>query len=214
MPLSPPTPAPVYPAPGAILSCLWEGLRLPFERGLEIERQYFGRLAAGDVARALIGLRFFARQRAAKAGLGRPDPADPLAQTCRAAILAEAERLRAEGVPVNRINNAALAAGITPAPLPAQPVGGSAVSDGEMLQPLAHRLLMAGAAAVAGAEPEDPDNADIVAVQAGGFPAWTSGPLAMLGRAAPAMLAAEINSPGLESNPSKPNWAGALGDSG
>jgi len=55
-----------YPAPLAILSASYEGLQLPIERGLAVERDYFARLAAGSVARNLVRTLFINRQRAEK----------------------------------------------------------------------------------------------------------------------------------------------------
>ena len=37
------------PAPKAILSCVFEGTRVPIDAGLKIERDYFGTLVTGDV---------------------------------------------------------------------------------------------------------------------------------------------------------------------
>jgi 3-hydroxyacyl-CoA dehydrogenase / enoyl-CoA hydratase / 3-hydroxybutyryl-CoA epimerase len=47
-----------YPAPAAILSCVYEGTLLPLEKGLEIEAKYFARLVTGPVARNLIRTMF------------------------------------------------------------------------------------------------------------------------------------------------------------
>ncbi|MFZ8984219.1 MAG: FAD-dependent oxidoreductase [Steroidobacteraceae bacterium] len=55
-----------YPAPLAILSASYEGLQLPIDRGLAVERDYFARLAAGSVARNLVRTMFINRQRAEK----------------------------------------------------------------------------------------------------------------------------------------------------
>lgn len=43
-----------YPAPPAILSCVYEGTQLPIDTGLRIESKYFGKLLSGAVARNLI----------------------------------------------------------------------------------------------------------------------------------------------------------------
>ena len=40
-----------YPAPTAIMSCVFEGTQLPIDTGLRIESKYFGKLLAGPVAR-------------------------------------------------------------------------------------------------------------------------------------------------------------------
>jgi len=43
-----------YPAPVAILSAVYEGSQLPFDRALAVESKYFGRLLSGPVARNLM----------------------------------------------------------------------------------------------------------------------------------------------------------------
>ncbi len=47
-----------YPAPAAILSCVFEGTLLPIEQGLEVEAKYFATLVTGPVARNLIRTMF------------------------------------------------------------------------------------------------------------------------------------------------------------
>ena len=47
-----------YPAPLAILSCIYEGTQLPIDKALEIESKYFGKLLAGPVARNLMRTMF------------------------------------------------------------------------------------------------------------------------------------------------------------
>lgn len=65
------------PAPIAILSCVFEGMQLPFDRALQIESKYFGRLLSGTVAQNIIGTTFLARQSALK-GARRPHGHDIL----------------------------------------------------------------------------------------------------------------------------------------
>ncbi len=43
-----------FPAPNAIMSAVYEGCQLPFDRGLAVESKYFGKLLAGPVARNLM----------------------------------------------------------------------------------------------------------------------------------------------------------------
>jgi len=52
-----------YPAPLAILSAVYEGTQLPFDRGMAIEAKYFAQLAADPVARNLIRTTFVNRKR-------------------------------------------------------------------------------------------------------------------------------------------------------
>jgi 3-hydroxyacyl-CoA dehydrogenase / enoyl-CoA hydratase / 3-hydroxybutyryl-CoA epimerase len=65
-----------YPAPKAVLSCLYEGLQLPFERGLEIEQKYFAQLTQTKEARNLIRTTFFGINECNK-GVDRPKEISP-----------------------------------------------------------------------------------------------------------------------------------------
>ena len=60
-----------YPAPRAILGCVYEGLQLVFDRGIGVEVRYFTELALGKVAKHMIRTLWY-NQNAAKAGAGRP----------------------------------------------------------------------------------------------------------------------------------------------
>ena len=55
-----------YPAPAAILASVYEGLQVPFDRGLAIERRKFAVLAAGPEARNLVRTMFVNKGRADK----------------------------------------------------------------------------------------------------------------------------------------------------
>jgi 3-hydroxyacyl-CoA dehydrogenase/enoyl-CoA hydratase/3-hydroxybutyryl-CoA epimerase len=65
-----------YPAPAAILSAVYEGLQLPFDRGLEVERQYFLQLASGPVALNLVRTMFIDKGKADKL-VRRPAGVEP-----------------------------------------------------------------------------------------------------------------------------------------
>jgi len=52
-----------YPAPLAILSAVYEGTQLPFDRGMAVEARYFAQLASDPVARNLIRTQFVNRKR-------------------------------------------------------------------------------------------------------------------------------------------------------
>ncbi len=49
----------VYPAPKAILSCVYEGLQLPFDAALRVETRYFVSLLRDPVAKSMIRTLFF-----------------------------------------------------------------------------------------------------------------------------------------------------------
>ncbi|MEP9376412.1 enoyl-CoA hydratase-related protein [Aquabacter sp. CN5-332] len=56
----------LYPAPEAILACVFEGTRLPMDTALRLERKRFGALFAGPQARAMIRTLFLTRQKIEK----------------------------------------------------------------------------------------------------------------------------------------------------
>ena len=60
-----------YPAPVAILSCVFEGLQTDIDTGLQIEARYFANLVAGDVSKNMIRSLFFGLNNANKLA-GRP----------------------------------------------------------------------------------------------------------------------------------------------
>lgn len=174
------TAGPFRPAAAAILSCVYEGLRLPIAQGLQIEAGYFGTLLTTPAARNLLATRFFLRQRLNKRGLRAADAGDPvqaaLAARIGAAILAEAQHLSQNGVSAPVLRNAALRAGL-PAPQLADagaPPRSTRPVPAEDLDRIAHALLSAGAAAVA--QEEDRDLVDLAALELAGFPDWTGGP--------------------------------------
>jgi len=60
-----------YPAPPAIMSCVYEGTQVSIDKGLGIEVKYFGKLLAGSVARNMIRTLFINKGAADKLA-GRP----------------------------------------------------------------------------------------------------------------------------------------------
>jgi 3-hydroxyacyl-CoA dehydrogenase/enoyl-CoA hydratase/3-hydroxybutyryl-CoA epimerase len=55
-----------YPAPFAILRAIYEGSKLPIDKALKLEQQFFVTLVQGDVAQNLIRTQFFGKQAADK----------------------------------------------------------------------------------------------------------------------------------------------------
>ena len=74
-----------YPAPVAILSCIYEGTQVPIEQGLRIESKYFGKLLSGVVARNLMRTLFVNKGLADK--LARRPAGPPRSQVRRLGIL-------------------------------------------------------------------------------------------------------------------------------
>jgi len=74
-----------YPAPHAILACVYEGTQVPIDQGLRIESKYFGQLLSGPVARNLMRTLFVNKGLADK--LSRRPTAPPKSQVRRLGIL-------------------------------------------------------------------------------------------------------------------------------
>ena len=175
-----------YPAPRVIASCVYEGMRLPIDKALKIEGQYFGELVHGKVAQALIATMFFARQQVAKAGNPPADVDGPFGRALKAALAASLTRLEGEGYGANFLRNAARRAGLTPempadAPAVDPPKARGASAD---LVPVGERLLKEVAQAAresleAGIIP-DATTGNVWAIETGGYPAYTGGPFHLL----------------------------------
>ena len=60
-----------YPAPAAILSCIFEGMQMPMDKALSVESKYFAKLLTDPVARNIIRTTFISKQ-AAEKGARRP----------------------------------------------------------------------------------------------------------------------------------------------
>ncbi len=65
-----------YPAPLAILSCIYEGLQVNLDQGLALESRHFVKLANGKVAKNMIRTLFFGMNEASK-GVSRPKNVPP-----------------------------------------------------------------------------------------------------------------------------------------
>jgi len=74
-----------YPAPAAILSCVYEGTLLPIDAALAVESKYFGQLLSGPVARNLMRTMFINKGLADK--LARRPAGPPKSQVRRLGIL-------------------------------------------------------------------------------------------------------------------------------
>lgn len=74
-----------YPAPIAILSCVYEGTQVPIEVGLRIEAKYFAKLLSGSVARNLMRTLFVNKNAADK--LARRPNSVPKTQVRKVGIL-------------------------------------------------------------------------------------------------------------------------------
>ena len=74
-----------YPAPLAIMSCVFEGTQVPIDVGLRIESKYFGTLLSGPVARNLMRTLFI--NKGAADSLSRRPAAAPKSKVARLGVL-------------------------------------------------------------------------------------------------------------------------------
>jgi 3-hydroxyacyl-CoA dehydrogenase / enoyl-CoA hydratase / 3-hydroxybutyryl-CoA epimerase len=74
-----------YPAPIAILDCIFEGMLMPFDKALRLESKYFAKLLCGPVSRNLIRTTFLSKGDAGK--LARRPPGFPTARIKKIGVL-------------------------------------------------------------------------------------------------------------------------------
>ncbi|MEM9578613.1 MAG: enoyl-CoA hydratase-related protein [Pseudomonadota bacterium] len=175
-----------YPAPKAILSCVYEGTRLPMDKALKVEREYFATLVMAEVPHAMIRTLFFGRLAAEKAGRTPGDPASAFVKAGRAAYIAEGLAMLREGTPEVLIENAALSFGMARGPIALAREAGHDLAAGPSdnappdVADVQDRLISAQVRAATEARGDvDPAIADLDAIIGWGFPAWTGGPLAL-----------------------------------
>lgn len=174
------------PAPQAILSCVFEGTRVPIDAGLKIERDYFGTLVTGDVAPAMVWVTFEARIAAAKAGRNVTDPKGPYVTSGLSALLEETRLLRAEGVSDAVLQTAADQLGMSLTPEDVRDGPNSVKTfkqavDTVSLEEVKDRLLFVqvstAATALQGGAVALAAEADYGAVMGWGFPVHLGGPI-------------------------------------
>lgn len=184
-----------YPAPIAILRCLFNGTTVSsMDAALKIETREFSALTRDFVARNMIRTMFINKGKA-----GRPDEAqqarnEKLGERCEQAYIREGMSMLGEGVKPALIENAAFAVGLPKGPLAlageealaeeqaladarAAPPEDSPVNATD-LEDLKQRLLCAQALAAAECweqELIEPVDADLASVLGWGFPSYTGG---------------------------------------
>jgi hypothetical protein len=190
-----------YPAPKAILSCVFEGARLPIDKALKVEQDCFATLVCGDVAHAMIRTLFFARLEWGKTGRKPGDPGSDFVQAGRSAYVDEGLRLLEEGVSEALVENAATRLGMAKGPvalaredgrpLPT-PRSGNPLRPDEVRQRLLFAQVLACAGSFASGQGEkSAAMSDLDAVAGWGFPAWTGGPLSWIDIAGPESVVAQ-----------------------
>ncbi len=171
-----------YPAPRLIASCVYEGMRLPIDKALKIEAQNFGALVHGEVAQALIATMFFARQKVAKGGGVAPEVSQAFTGLLKTALADSLARLEEDGYGANFLLNAAWKAGLDPDERQGVSLRDSEGASGSRDDLRTVGGLILDAVAMAAREGLErgmvPDEAtgDVVAVEAGVYPAYTGGP--------------------------------------
>lgn len=123
-----------YPAPVAILRCLYEGTKLPIDKALKLEQQLFATLVQGRVAQSMVRTLFCARQSAdeppamlarsldyvrqiGKTPIVVKDDYGSYTTRCVVAYMREGMRLLVDGVTPPLIENAGTALGLPVGPL-------------------------------------------------------------------------------------------------
>ena len=171
-----------YPAPIAILRCLFNGTTVQsMDAALKIESREFSALTRDPVARNMIRTLFINRGKASRKEIMAQQNAGLLQRRCEAAYISQGAKLASEGVMPALIENAACAAGLASGPLAMseQRIGEYAdnqiLVDAEMVE---QRLLCSQALAAAECWEEgliDPLEADLISTVGWGFPGYTGG---------------------------------------
>lgn len=186
-----------YPAPAAILRCLFNGTTVnSMDAALKIETREFSALTRDPVARNMIRTLFLSRGKVERPS---PEQAEHLEQSCKLAYVREGIGMRAEGISPALIENAAFAAGMPVGPLAmAEEMSVPAVSDdvpennsddlpaqepSPDVDVLKQRLLCAQALAATTCWEEgdlEPLAIDIASVRGWEFPSYTGGVLSYI----------------------------------
>ena len=178
-----------YPAPIAILRCLFNGTTVSsIDAALKIETREFSALTRDPVARNMIRTIFINKGKAGRPDEEQQERNEKLKQSCQGAYIREGLSMVREGVKPVLIENAAFAAGLMPGPLALAEeqalvdAHAALPEDGPVITPDAEdvkqRLL--GAQALAAAECWEkgliePVDADLASVLGWRFPTYTGG---------------------------------------
>jgi 3-hydroxyacyl-CoA dehydrogenase/enoyl-CoA hydratase/3-hydroxybutyryl-CoA epimerase len=171
-----------YPAPIAILRCLFNGTTVrSMDAALKIESREFSALTRDPVARNMIRTLFINRGKINRKEIMADKNAVLLKQRCETAYINQGMKLVSEGVKPALIENAAFAAGLVSGPLA---MSGESIDEYASNQTLLEvatvkqRLLCSQALAAAECWEEgliDPLETDLVSTLGWGFPSYTGG---------------------------------------
>jgi enoyl-CoA hydratase/carnithine racemase len=175
------------PAPLAILSCVYEGAMLPMDRALQCEARHFGALLSGPVARNHLRTLRGQSLRQARAAEEGVAPWEATVASRLAKALEDEWRAQASaGVPAAMRRNAARQVGLSVVtemaepPLPSAAARPPAWAIGELRGAWLSAAALEAARWLEEGLIARPDQADVPAVIALGFPAWTGGPLSYI----------------------------------
>ena len=171
-----------YPAPIAILRCLFNGTTvLSMDAALKIESREFSALTRDPVARNMIRTLFINRGKATRKEIMSHQNAGELQKRCEAAFIRQGVKMAAEGIKPALIENAAWAAGLGSGPLAMSEERMVEYADNQTLvdpETVKQRLLCSQALVAAECWEEgliDPLEADLVSTLGWDFPGYTGG---------------------------------------
>lgn len=158
-----------YPAPQSIIKCVYEGLQLPFEKGLEVEQKYFAELVVSKTAKNMMRLFLLSRSQ----NIINKE----FVTRINKAFLSEASEALKEGVSPVLIVNAARAAGMmTPLQLPEEHNEfRKNISLEEMKLRLLIRQVLEAFRCLDEGIVTNSDEGDVNSVYQAGFPHYTGG---------------------------------------
>jgi len=176
-----------YPAPIAILRCLFNGTTVnSIDTALKIETREFAALTRDPVARNMIRTLFINRGGQSREEIMSKQGAAEIRDRLQQAYIQQGRLLAATGVKPALIENAGWAAGMPAGPLSLSDEGEEPYAANQALEDVERvkqRLLCAQALAAAElfhAGPADAVTIDLVSTLCCGFPSYTGGPLSYI----------------------------------
>jgi 3-hydroxyacyl-CoA dehydrogenase/enoyl-CoA hydratase/3-hydroxybutyryl-CoA epimerase len=173
-----------YPAPIAILRCLFNGTTVSsMDVALKIETREFSALTRDPVARNMIRTLFLNRGKTSRDQIISEESAQQLKQRCERAYIGQGRQMADEGISTALIENAARAVGMRSGPLTLAKKktddyrSNQGLVDVNLVQ---QRLMCAQALEATGSWEHgltDPVQADLVSILGWGFPSYTGGVL-------------------------------------
>jgi 3-hydroxyacyl-CoA dehydrogenase/enoyl-CoA hydratase/3-hydroxybutyryl-CoA epimerase len=171
-----------YPAPIAILRCLFNGTTVrSMDVALKIETREFSALTRDPVARNMIRTLFLNRGKTTRDQIMSDESARQLKQRCEQAYISQGRQMAAEEIRPALIENAAFAAGMPKGPLAMSQESLEKYSSNQRMvdvETVKQRLLCCQALVAAECWEQgltDPVKADLASTLGWGFPSYTGG---------------------------------------